>query len=77
MGARRNVYCVDFSVGGRYLEREEGRQPFQCKLAALRVPEWQLVQDDGESWHIGPPGADLGQASADTKAPRERRKRSV
>ncbi len=77
MGARNNVYCVDFSVGGRYLEREEGRQPFQCKLAALRVPEWQLVQDDGEAWEIGPPGAVNGEASADTKAPRERRKRSV
>ena len=77
MGAQRNVYCVDFSVGGRYLEREEGRQPFQCKLAALRVPEWQLIQDDGESWHIGPPGPDRAQASADTKAPRERLKRSV
>jgi len=77
MGARSNVYCVDFSVGGRYLEREEGRAPFQCKLAALRVPDWQLVQDDGEAWDIGPPGTGRSQASVDTKAPRERRKRSV
>jgi len=76
MGARNNVYCVDFSVGGRYLEREEGRQPFQCKLAALRVPDWQLVQDDGEAWDIGPPGRSA-QASADTKAPRVRLNRSV
>jgi hypothetical protein len=56
MGAGNNVYCVDFSVGGRYLEREQGGAPFQCKLAALRVPEWQLIQDDGETWEIGPPG---------------------
>lgn len=56
MGQRRNVYCVDFSVGGRYVERAAGRPEFHCRLAALRVPEWTVVHDDGEAWQIGPPG---------------------
>ena len=56
MGTRSNVYCVDFSVGGRYVERAEGLTSFQCRLAALRVPEWVVMHDDGESWDIGPPG---------------------
>ncbi len=78
MGLRKNVYCVDFSVGGRYLEREQGSSTFQCKLAALRVPEWIVQQDDGGLWQIGPPGQrDDAQASAETNPPRERRKRSV
>ena len=49
MGPRRNVFCVDYSVGGRYVERQQGREPpFQTRLAALRWPERQLVFDDGE-----------------------------
>lgn len=56
MGRRRNVYCVDFSVGGRYVERAAGVPEFRCRLAALRVPEWTVVHDDGETWDIGPPG---------------------
>ena len=56
MGRRNNVYCVDFSVGGRYVERAAGVPEFQCRLAALRVPEWTVVHDDGEAWHIGVPG---------------------
>jgi hypothetical protein len=47
---------VDFSVGGRYVERAAGVPRFQCRLAALRVPEWTVVHDDGETWDIGPPG---------------------
>ncbi|UCG72582.1 MAG: metallophosphoesterase [Chromatiales bacterium] len=56
MGRRRNVYCVDFSVGGRYVERIAGGPEFQCRLAALRMPEWTVVHDDGIAWDIGPPG---------------------
>jgi len=56
MGQRRNVYCIDFSVGGRYVERVTGAAEFQCRLAALRVPEWTVVHDDGETWDIGSPG---------------------
>lgn len=50
MGPRRNVFCVDYSVGGRYLERSRGRTspPFQTRLAAMRWPERVLVFDDGE-----------------------------
>jgi hypothetical protein len=49
MGPGRNVFCVDYSVGGRYLERARGGQPpYQTRLAALRWPERELVFDDGE-----------------------------
>lgn len=57
MGKLRNVYCVDFSVGGRPAERRSGAvPPYLCKLAALRVPEWEVMHDDGEVWEIGRAG---------------------
>ncbi|MGI9343034.1 MAG: metallophosphoesterase [Gammaproteobacteria bacterium] len=56
MGSLRNVYCVDFSVGGRHAQRAGGEPIAHCSLAALRVPEWQVVHDDGSIWAIGPPG---------------------
>lgn len=56
MGARGNVYCVDFSVGGRYAQRAGGAPVSHCSLAAVRVPEWQVVHDDGGTWNIGAPG---------------------
>jgi len=48
MGKRANVYCVDFSVGARAEQRAQGKDEYACKLAALRVPEWEVVHDDGE-----------------------------
>ena len=47
-GAKRNVFCVDYSVGGRWVARRAG-EPVQSrfKLAALRWPERTLVFDDG------------------------------
>jgi len=49
MGPKRNVFCVDYSVGGRYAERARGgAPPFQTRLAALRWPERELQFDDGE-----------------------------
>jgi|APFre7841882724_1041349.scaffolds.fasta_scaffold00028_10 hypothetical protein len=49
MGPLRNVFCVDYSVGGRYAERARGgAPPFQTRLAALRWPERELQFDDGE-----------------------------
>ncbi len=48
MGPEENVYCVDFSVGARAEQRAQGQDEFACKLAALRVPEWQVLHDDGE-----------------------------
>lgn len=47
-GARRQVFCVDFSVGGRWrarLQGQDGRHHY--RLAALRWPERELVFDDG------------------------------
>lgn len=57
LGPERNVMCIDYSLGMRYAERSEaaklrgttgGTHPVQFNgcLAALRVPEWQLVFDD-------------------------------
>jgi hypothetical protein len=49
LGARSNVFCVDFSVGARYKERAAGHADYACRLAAVRWPERQLVFDDGRS----------------------------
>lgn len=48
-GKRRNVFCIDFSVGARWTARKAG-QPLgvDCKLAALRWPEQSLMFDDGQ-----------------------------
>jgi hypothetical protein len=49
LGPKGNVFCVDYSAGGRYVERRRGRtSDFECRLAALRWPECELVFDDGE-----------------------------
>jgi len=49
-GLRRNVFCIDFSVGGRFLERPlaPGAVP-RSRLAALRWPERVLALDTGET----------------------------
>ena len=48
MGERRNVYCVDYSVGQLHKERQLGtHNEFNGKLAALRYPEWEVHHDDG------------------------------
>lgn len=53
-GARGNVFCVDFSVGGRYQERRAaGGSAKTTKLAALRWPERTLVLDSGETLPTG------------------------
>lgn len=47
-GQRHNVFCVDYSVGGRWVARRDGQPPTRdFKLAALRWPERELVFDDG------------------------------
>lgn len=50
-GARANVFCVDFSVGARWRDRQfPQRYPLQqFRLAALRWPEQTLVFDNGET----------------------------
>lgn len=47
-GPRGNVFCVDYSVGRRFLERWQGRRSFAGGLCALRWPERTLVFDDRE-----------------------------
>lgn len=48
MGAEGNVYCVDFSVGGRAEQRAAGKPLEHCSLAAVRVGEWEVVHDGGD-----------------------------
>jgi hypothetical protein len=53
VGARRNVFCVDFSVGARCTERQKkGGGRFECRLAAVRWPERELVFDDGQRFKM-------------------------
>lgn len=48
MGGKHNVYCVDYSVGQRHIERKKDvPDNFFGKLAALRMPERQVMHDDG------------------------------
>lgn len=50
MGRRGNVFCVDYSVGGRYLERALGRPlGSTTRLGALRWPERLVVFETGET----------------------------
>ena len=53
-GRDANVFCVDFSVGGRFLERPiaPGVVP-RSRLGALRWPERTLVLDTGEELPTG------------------------
>ncbi|MFZ6678231.1 metallophosphoesterase [Undibacterium sp. Tian12W] len=48
-GVAGNVFCVDFSVGGRWSARKNKDFPeSDCKLAALQWPERSLCFDDGQ-----------------------------
>ncbi len=48
-GLHGNVFCVDFSVGGRWAERKAGKPlGTDFKLAALQWPERTLCFDDGQ-----------------------------
>jgi hypothetical protein len=47
-GKRKNVFCIDYSVGGRSaIRRNQFENENTLKLAALRWPERVLVFDDG------------------------------
>jgi hypothetical protein len=48
LGPKHNVYCVDFSVGARFAERQRGASEFSTHLGALRWPECRLVLETGE-----------------------------
>jgi hypothetical protein len=46
-GPRGNVFCIDYSVGRRFVERHAGRTAgFDGALCAMRWPERVLVFDD-------------------------------
>jgi len=48
-GAKHNVFCVDYSVGGRWRERTDcSAIGSRFKLAAMRWPERELVFDTGQ-----------------------------
>lgn len=47
MGPRRNVFCVDYSVGARYEERKSGKTAFDTRLMAMRWPERELWGEEG------------------------------
>lgn len=49
-GARKNVFCIDFSVGARWRDRKKNVPPCESehRLAAMRWPEKTLVFDNGE-----------------------------
>ena len=59
-----NTMCVDYSVGYRFSERQErthGDSPRDSRycLAALQVPEWRVVFDDGRApFQLGAPPQD-------------------
>ncbi len=48
LGPRRNVFCVDFSVGARYEERKKGASRFDTMLCAMRWPERELWGEGGQ-----------------------------
>ena len=49
LGPAANSYCVDYSIGARFREREASPDgPFKTRLTALRWPERLLVSDLGE-----------------------------
>ncbi|MBF0803505.1 MULTISPECIES: metallophosphoesterase [Neisseria] len=49
-GAKRNVFCTDFSAGARWRDRKQGIPPAQSqfRLAAMCWPERVLVFDNGD-----------------------------
>ena len=50
-GLNQNVFCVDYSVGKRYLDRHKQRA-FSNQLCALRFPENTLLFEDGSTKQI-------------------------
>lgn len=48
-GAKKNVFCVDYSIGGKFAFRKDGgADKSNCRLAALRWPERTLHFDNGD-----------------------------
>jgi hypothetical protein len=54
LGPKAMAYCVDFSVGRRFLERERGIAVGSgTRLGAVRWPERELKLDSGETYDLG------------------------
>jgi hypothetical protein len=47
VGLKKNVFCVDFSVGARYQERKAGVKKFETHLACVRWPEKEVWFETG------------------------------
>ncbi len=54
LGAEANVFCVDFSIGGRHKEVARGATKFKTRLAAVRWPERELVFAGGPTLPMVP-----------------------
>lgn len=48
LGRHGRVFCIDYSVGGRYQERLSGKLGARTRLALMRWPERDLVFETGE-----------------------------
>ncbi|MEP7311488.1 MAG: metallophosphoesterase [Pseudomonadota bacterium] len=47
LGPLKNVFCVDYSVGGRYEERKQGVRKYATRLCAMRWPEREVWGEQG------------------------------
>lgn len=54
VGPKHNVYCVDFSIGGRYREVANEVTSFKTRLAAVRWPQRLLTFHDGSTSAMAP-----------------------
>lgn len=51
LGPLQNAYCVDYSIGYRNVARAKGQEGVRsAALMALRVPEFELLADDGSRY---------------------------
>ena len=50
-GQQQNVFCVDYSVGKRYIDRQQG-VAFRHRLGALRLPEHILSFEDDTHYSV-------------------------
>ena len=52
LGSQQQVFCIDYSVGARWRERQQSILPTQTRLhlAALRWPEKVIVLDNGNHY---------------------------
>ena len=48
-GQQQNVFCVDYSVGRRYRDRQQQAE-YAHHLGALRLPENLVIFEDGQQY---------------------------